>query len=182
MMKKKLMCAALAAVVAVGLFAQGTGSRKPVPEKVTVSGNLAFDNGSVILNAGADKYQVPGLLRYAGFIAGLEENAKVSLEGYDRVAGQGDKAVHVFITTRLEINGRSYDLGDGHPRLARAPVFRPGPEPDFRLKGRDFRLEERGRQDRKPGGPQDGPKQGGPQGGGQRQPGDKQGGPQKGAN
>jgi len=77
---------------------------------VTVNGVLKLERGFVAVQSDtADVYLVPLLNRYIGFINGLTEGARVTVEG----AGFRN----IIHPEKLTINGRTYDFprpGQGH--------------------------------------------------------------------
>jgi hypothetical protein len=135
---KKLIVAATLIFCAVSVFSQrgdgGQGERRGPKnlEPVTVSGTMVLSEGRIAVKSGEDVYYTPGLARLVGFVDGLKENAAVKLEGYDFAAGWNGVVRHVLRATKLEIGGRSYDLGNsGFPGG--------GQERGYRLRrGQDF--------------------------------------------
>jgi len=76
---------------------------KREPNSVTVEGVLKLEKGFVAVEKDADNvYIVPMLNRYIGFITGLREGAKVSVEGYEF-----NKMIH---PTKVTIEGKPYDF------------------------------------------------------------------------
>ena len=69
---------------------------------VTVEGTLKLEKGFIALASGDTVYYVPMLQRYVGFIDGLKEGAKVSVEGY-----QFKNMLH---PQKVTINGKDYDF------------------------------------------------------------------------
>ena len=110
---KKLVFFTVIALLAIGtISAQGWGPGTP-PETVRVEGTLQLQNGQIVLSAGTVTYFVPGLPRLIGFIDGLREGARVTVEGY----AYGN----VLRASKLSVGGREYDLfGD-------AQAWGPGP-------------------------------------------------------
>jgi hypothetical protein len=118
-MKKHFFFVA-ASFIAVSVWAQppGTGWKENFRQRepVSVSGTLVLANGFIALKSGDTLYYTGGLERLVGFVDGLKENAQVRLEGYDfsRVARTQDPAqtatTHFFRVTKLEIDGKSYEL------------------------------------------------------------------------
>ena len=62
---------------------QGYGAQKRQPQgnSVSVEGTLKLEKGFVAVESGESVYIVPMLNRYIGFIGGLKEGEKVSVEG-----------------------------------------------------------------------------------------------------
>jgi len=79
---------------------RGTRTREVNP--VTVEGVLKLEKGSVAVENADKVYVVPILNRYIGFINGLREGAKVSVEGYE--------FRNVIRPTKVTIEGKSYDF------------------------------------------------------------------------
>jgi hypothetical protein len=70
--------------------------------KVTIEGLLKLEKGIVAVESGGSVYYVPKLNRYIGFIEGLKEGTKVSVEG---------SQFNGFISpVKVTINGKSYDF------------------------------------------------------------------------
>ena len=96
---KKLVFLSLIALLVIGtVSAQGWTS----PETIRVEGTLQLQNGYIVLSTGTVVYYIPGLMRYIGFIDGLREGARISVEGF--VSG------NLLQATKLIIGGREYDL------------------------------------------------------------------------
>jgi hypothetical protein len=81
----------------------------PAAEQTTVSGNLGIVHGRIALVGGDTIYYVGGLNRFVGFIEGLKEGARVSLEG---AAYQlpNDREAKILWVSKLTLNGKDYDL------------------------------------------------------------------------
>jgi len=77
-------------------------SRTREVNPVTVEGTLKLEKGSVAVENAGKVYVVPMLNRYIGFINGLREGAKVSVEGYE--------FRNVIRPTKVTIEGKSYDF------------------------------------------------------------------------
>ncbi|MCL2210958.1 MAG: hypothetical protein FWB95_03435 [Treponema sp.] len=69
---------------------------------VTVEGTLKLEKGFVAVENGDNVYLVPMLNRYIGFIGGLKEGAKVTVEG------RGFK--NMIQPVKLDIDGKAYDF------------------------------------------------------------------------
>jgi hypothetical protein len=69
----------------------------------TVDGTLQLRNGQIGVASGNNFVFVPMLGRYVGFIDGLQEGARVSIEG---IVVNGN----VLMPARLNLNGRNFDL------------------------------------------------------------------------
>lgn len=74
----------------------------------TIEGTLKLEKGLVALASGDDVYFVPMLIHYAGFIDGLKEGAKVSVEGF-----QFRNMLH---PRKITLNGKDYDFPSHGPR------------------------------------------------------------------
>ena len=102
-MKKAFFVLAIA-VLAVGMVsAQNWGNPWGVAQTVTVEGTLGLQNGNIVLTSGDTVYFVPMLSRYVGFVEGLREGARVSVQGY---AGSYNMLMPVSFT----VGGKSYDV------------------------------------------------------------------------
>ena len=113
---KKLIVAVTLVFLAVSVFAQWGPGGLVSPqnrEPVTISGTMVLSEGRIAVKSGENVYYTPGLARLVGFIDGFKENAGVKLEGYDFTDSWNGTVRHVLWSTKLEIGGRSYDLGNG---------------------------------------------------------------------
>ena len=81
---------------------QNRNDRKQEVAKVTIDGILKLEKGVVAVASGDSVYFVPILNRYIGFIDGLKEGTKVSVEG--------SKIKDVIRPVKVTINGKSYDF------------------------------------------------------------------------
>jgi len=90
-------------------------ARRAAPELVTVEGTLQLRNGFISVASGENNYYVHRLNRLVGFVDGLREGSRVSIEGY--VAGNS------LFATKLTIDGRVYDFAAAP---AQAPAQGPG--------------------------------------------------------
>jgi hypothetical protein len=106
---KKLTVFLFISVLSAGtVFAQNRDNRpnrndrKQEVAKVTIEGLLKLEKGIVAVESGSSVYYVPKLNRYIGFIEGLKEGTKVSVEG---------SQFKDFISpVKVTINGKSYDF------------------------------------------------------------------------
>jgi hypothetical protein len=104
--------------------------------KITVEGVLRLEKGIVAVASGDSVNYVPVLNRYIGFIDGLKEGTKISVEGYQ---------FKDFIRPiKVTISGKSYDFPeygnrDDDTRLSQGQPFGPGRN-DYprRMQGRPF--------------------------------------------
>ncbi|MDR2521031.1 MAG: hypothetical protein LBC72_00535 [Spirochaetaceae bacterium] len=130
-MKKHWCIFAALLALAPFVFAQSDGEgagkqrfrtrEREKPKMVTVNGTLALKNGTIAVESGGVDYYVPMLERYTGFVEGLKENAKVSLEGY-RVKSRRGESSALLRPVKMTLNGKNYDFPAGHPgRGKRAP-------------------------------------------------------------
>jgi hypothetical protein len=69
---------------------------------VSVEGVLKLEKGFVAVESADKVYIVPMLNRYIGFITGLREGEKVSVEGYERK--------NMIRPTKVTVGGKSYDF------------------------------------------------------------------------
>ena len=84
-------------------------SEKAGSEKITVSGNLTIVNGMAAIKSNNTVYLIPRLIQYAGFIEGLKDGARVSIEGIPVPAKSDTKAV-VLMLQKLTIGSKEYDM------------------------------------------------------------------------
>jgi hypothetical protein len=84
-------------------------SQVPAAEQTTVSGNLSIVHGRIALVSGDTTYYTGGLDRFVGFIDGLKEGARVSLEGAAYQLPNDPKA-KILRVSKLTLNGKDYDL------------------------------------------------------------------------
>ena len=87
-----------------------SGSRRAREARsVSVEGVLKLEKGFVAVETDGTVYYVPMLNRYIGFITGLREGEKVSVEGYE--------FRNMIRPVKVTIAGKSYDFmlwGRGH--------------------------------------------------------------------
>ena len=98
-MKKILFMTVITCLVTGAVCAQGWGSAS---QPVNVTGTLQLQNGQIALASGDAVYFVPALVRYIGFIEGLKEGARVSIEGY----AWGNSLQPL----KVNIDGKTYDF------------------------------------------------------------------------
>jgi hypothetical protein len=82
---KKFIIFLFAVIMAAGtVFAQERSERQRVNPLTpqSIDGTLKLEKGFVAVHSGESVYYVPMLTRYIGFINGLKEDAKVSIEGF----------------------------------------------------------------------------------------------------
>ena len=87
------------------VFAQNWGYSQQ-PQSVSVNGTLQLQNGQIAIVNGNNFYYVPTLQRYVGFIDGLREGVRVSIEGF--VNG------NFIVPARMNLNGRTYDFSSNN--------------------------------------------------------------------
>jgi hypothetical protein len=105
MMKKRFIMALVAGVLAAAaLPAQGWGGVE-YARPIAVEGTLRLHNGHIAVASGESLYYIPALARYTGFIDGLQEGVRISVEGY--VGGYSGSVIH---PSRIKINERSYEF------------------------------------------------------------------------
>jgi hypothetical protein len=80
-----------------------------VAEKVTVTGFLTIDKGSIALRQGDEVYVTPGLHRFVGFIDSMRDGAQAIVEGF-AVESRTDPKTKYLRVTRLNVGGKDYDL------------------------------------------------------------------------
>lgn len=109
-MKKILVLLFISALFTGTVFAQNRDNRldrndrQRGASKVTIEGVLQLEKGVVAVASGDSVYPVPVLTRYIGFIDGLKEGTKISVEGY-----QFNKFIR---PVKVTINGKSYDFSE----------------------------------------------------------------------
>jgi len=81
---------------------QSKNNRAREGKSVSVEGTLKLEKGFVAVESANTVYYVPMLNRYIGFITGLREGEKVSVEGYERK--------NMIRPTKVTIDGKSYDF------------------------------------------------------------------------
>ena len=115
---KKLGLFLLVACLAIGTaFAQKEEKSRTPPETITVEGTLQLQNGMISVLSGETSFLVPMLNRYIGFIEGLKEGNKISVEGYARK--------NFLHPSKVIIAGKSYDF----PAMVFSRRSGPGTEP-----------------------------------------------------
>jgi len=87
---------------------QNKSSAKNKPESVTVEGTLTLEKGMISVTSGDNVYFVPSLSRLAGFIDGLKEGNKISVEGF-----VFRNYIH---PAKITLNGKSYDFPANSPK------------------------------------------------------------------
>jgi hypothetical protein len=98
---KKLSFVLVIALLAIGTAsAQGWG--RGVPQTVIVEGTLQLQNGQIVVSSGNTVYYCPLIGRYVGFIDGLKEGSRVTIEGF----AYGNMLQPIKLTT----GGKSYDF------------------------------------------------------------------------
>ncbi|MDR3193241.1 MAG: hypothetical protein LBT87_09270 [Treponema sp.] len=135
---KRIVLLGLLALCAAGLVSAQMGPRgmgrwgypplpqPPAAEQTTVSGNLSIVRGSIALVSGDTTYYVGGLNRLIGFIEGLKEGARVSLEGAAYQLPNDQKA-KILRVSKLTLNGKDYDLSPREPEGFVPQGFPPPP-------------------------------------------------------
>ncbi|MCL1927481.1 MAG: hypothetical protein FWG07_01630 [Treponema sp.] len=102
-MKKFVFLSVITCLVIGTVFAQNQGREKRnPPEQITVEGTLQLQDGTIAVKSGETVYYVPMLHRYAGFVEGIKEGNRVSIEGY--------ALKNHLRPTKLTISGKSYDF------------------------------------------------------------------------
>ena len=87
------------------VFAQDRSARRSRAESITVDGTLQLQNGFIAVSSGDTVYYVPRLGRYVGFIDGLKEGSRVSIEGH---------AFRNFLQpVKVTVDGRAYNFPEG---------------------------------------------------------------------
>jgi hypothetical protein len=116
-MKKMLLFSVCLLFAAATLCAgpRGRGGFSPqfnVPreqnETVSVTGTLAVANGRIALQADQKTYYIIGIQQLVGFVPGLTEGAKVTLDGtvFSLPQAKNNYILHV---SKLTLEGKEYD-------------------------------------------------------------------------
>jgi hypothetical protein len=125
-MKRTVLFFLLALVAAGFIFAQtGNGQGRsftPPAEKITVNGALTIAQGMIAVKDGDITYLVPSLGRFVGFIDGLQEGARVTLEG-SAMGRPSDAKIKSLFVSKLTIGTREYDLGQAGPQTRQGNAF-----------------------------------------------------------
>jgi hypothetical protein len=125
-MKRIILCISLV-FLALGAFAQTRNRVGPQwsepPASVTVSGRLEAVNARIAVKSGDLTYFVFGIDRLVGFVAGLNEGAQVTLEGYESPESAASEYRALWVS-KLTFNGKDYDLAPQPD--ASAPFGGPG--------------------------------------------------------
>jgi hypothetical protein len=113
-MKHKILFIILILGLAATASAQGwrnNGWRPHIPaaETVTVSGDLTITHGMPAVKSGSVTYLIGGLTRLAGFIDGLKEGSRVTVQGAARQINQ-DAELKFLQPSKLTLNEKTYDL------------------------------------------------------------------------
>jgi hypothetical protein len=103
-MKKFSFLLVIAFMATGAVFAQGWGGAS---QPITVNGTLQLQNGQIAVAGGNTVYFVPSLGRYIGFIDGLKEGARVSIDGY--------ASGNYLEPSKVTIDGKSYDFSFNNP-------------------------------------------------------------------
>jgi hypothetical protein len=120
---KKFLIFLFAAVLAVGtVSAQDRNERQRVNSRTpqNIEGTLKLEKGFIAVQSGESVYYVPMLTRYIGFINGLKEDAKVSIEGF--------LFRNIIHPLKVTVADKSYDF--------MAPQF--APRPGFGMRNNNF--------------------------------------------
>jgi hypothetical protein len=105
-MKRLNFVVVITILLASALSAQGFNRGRNDVKPVTVEGTLKIERGIISLVSGDTVYFVPMLTRYIGFIDGLKEDAKATIEGFT--------ARNFLHPTKVTINGKAYDFNMGN--------------------------------------------------------------------
>jgi hypothetical protein len=82
------------------------------PESLSLSGTLEVLNGRIALKDGDRVYYVSGIQHLIGFVDGLKEGARVSLEGYAFPVPEGPEYRQLRVT-KLTVDQKSYEIPFG---------------------------------------------------------------------
>jgi hypothetical protein len=111
---RKIISIMVIAILAVGtICAQDKvnpreNSRQREINTVSIEGTLKLEKGLVSVQSGDSVYLIPLLNRYIGFINGLREGTKVSVEG--------KSFRNVIMPKKVVIDDKTYDFIAGGPR------------------------------------------------------------------
>ena len=127
-MRKIILTLAIAFLLIGTVSAQNWGNWgnwNTPPETVNLEGTLQFQNGQIVLSSGENVYYIPRIRQLVGFVDGLREGARISVDAY--VFGN---FLHI---TKLTLGNRSYDFPA--PAFTQgnrmAPGMNPGPMGNF---------------------------------------------------
>jgi len=81
---------------------QNKDNRKGELKSLTIEGTLKLEKGLIAVESGDEVYFVPMLTRYIGFLEGLKEGERVSIEGY------GHKKI--ILPKKVTLGEKSYDF------------------------------------------------------------------------
>jgi hypothetical protein len=109
-MRKLMFALVLAVSVQSFVAAQNRGG---YGQPVSVTGTLGLQHGHITVSGDGTAYYVPVLERYIGFIEGLKDGVRISLEGY--VLGNGDYAQ--IRPVKVTIDGKDYDFSPRVPPM-----------------------------------------------------------------
>jgi hypothetical protein len=114
---KKFAIILMMSIVLIGTLSAQNIVRTNV-ETTTISGKLALVNGLIAVQNGDETYFALGFHHLINFIDGLKEGAEVTLEGY-LMPVTLDAENQYFMSTKLTLNGKSYELQtpNGHPYM-----------------------------------------------------------------
>ena len=125
-MKKIVFFMMIAIFIAGTVFAQDRvnprENNRQRENSVSVEGNLKLEKGFVALESGDSVYLIPLLNRYIGFINGLKEGARVSVEG--------NTFRNVIMPKKVVIDNKTYEFLAGGPGMMRNN-FVPGNHRNF---------------------------------------------------
>jgi len=107
-MKKILFFLFIAVLFTGTVSAQIRTDRQPNSNLITVEGTLKLQRGIIAVESKDATYFVPMLTNYIGFIDGMKEGAKASVEGY--------AIGNTIQPTKVTIEGKSYDFIAGGPQ------------------------------------------------------------------
>jgi hypothetical protein len=124
-MKKIISIMVIAIFIAGTIYAQERANprdRQRADNSVSVEGNLKLEKGFVAVESGDSVYLIPLLNRYIGFINGLREGARVSVEG--------NTFRNVIMPRKVVIDNKTYEFLAGGPGIQRNN-FVPGGQKNF---------------------------------------------------
>ena len=94
----------------------------PGIENVNITGYLSVTCGTIAVTTDGITYLTLGLNRFIGFIDGLKEGAKVSLEG-NTISHPAMEKTKILQVKKMTLNDKEYEIG--WPNRDSVPRFRP---------------------------------------------------------
>jgi hypothetical protein len=128
---KKIILALIIAILVIGTISaqpRGGAPQPTQPQTTTIEGTLQLRNGRIAVSTTDSIVFVPGLIRYAGFIEGIKDGARISVTGF----AFGD----ILRPVQFTVDGKTHELAANHfGRGSPGRGFGPGPGPSHRGHG-----------------------------------------------